>query len=466
MTPMSNLGTHAGTFENSTGGALSPQSLYYDFFEQDDHDVRASSPDLRDGSSGTPFSAKYSSSKVDEAGDRSWMGSDVVLTAPSYTQEPIASGVTTSTCNAQLEFLHVVPPLRAVIDLTQDETLDKQSGPRKKRRTCSAHVKVITAPSVDLEPRRFTAEVEQKRERDFFHPKWKIKRHKEDEQAGLGSVFRRVEALDVKPFPLDLDEDLVDFTVSREFVSDIYGGNTRATFPSISQKKGARHPYRDFMCLNITYNPYAPQRAGFPGLLYVSRTSDLPKTNRVMIRIKDGVWLYLGQYELVRAAPLTLQEWTASSSQISEEEVKTQSTWSRHICKKKWSRDIRIRIALRKRLGRQPTAEEIEGAAEDGSGVTQEDVRRALNKGEEVINVWVMKCVGYDEAFQRDMKEKSLTWTPRDKSNDRTGKAKKGKRKRQDTATFDVSDEEDDPSEGEIADDGIEDVEDIPGRFG
>ncbi|KAH0586818.1 hypothetical protein H2248_005666 [Termitomyces sp. 'cryptogamus'] len=88
---------------------------------------------------------------------------------------------------------------------------------------------------------------------EFLNPKFKIKRPKEAVHEILGSAFRRVDALSTKPFllPDRLDRDLLDFTVSREFTSSMYGGNPQQTLPTISKDNCARHPYRDFMYLNL-----------------------------------------------------------------------------------------------------------------------------------------------------------------------------------------------------------------------
>ncbi|KAG6873605.1 hypothetical protein C0995_013978 [Termitomyces sp. Mi166 len=275
---------------------------------------------------------------------------------------------------------------------------------RKRRRLLEA-VEISTPQWVLPYLDRVKKETQSDREKGFFNPKFKIKRPKEAEKEGVASVFRRVDALSIKPFPLPphLDRDLLDFTVCREFTSSQYGGNPQQTFPTLSKDNQARHPYRDFMYLNLIYNPYAPQRPGHPGLFYKTTLPELPKELRVLIRIEHGVWLYLGQYELIPAAPLTKEEWAAKSDQ-------TKERWCTKISRKQWDKSMRARIALRRSLGREPTSREV--AASDGLGVSADDVRRALDSGIEVMQVWVMKCVGYDEAFQREMKDKRSTWTP------------------------------------------------------
>lgn len=56
------------------------------------------------------------------------------------------------------------------------------------------------------------------------------------------------------------------------------------------------------MCLNLDYNPHAPQRAGAPGLFNTCGLGDRTlwtKIQRVIVRVMGGLWIYLGQYELI-----------------------------------------------------------------------------------------------------------------------------------------------------------------------
>lgn len=45
----------------------------------------------------------------------------------------------------------------------------------------------------------------------------------------------------------------------------------------------------------------------------------------------------------------------------------------------------------------------------------------------QTIGVWAMKCIGYDEAFQRDILEKFQHWVPKEKPA-KGGKVQKRKR--------------------------------------
>ncbi|KAF8075798.1 hypothetical protein FPV67DRAFT_1710985 [Lyophyllum atratum] len=297
---------------------------------------------------------------------------------------------------------------------TQDGSSTEQKSPRKKRRTFLDAVEIVTPPWLEHEHRRIKTERHERQEREFLNPKWKVERYKGDEDAGLGSVLQRLDNINVKPFPLQLDDDLLDFTVSRDFVSGMYGGNTMTTFPTIGEGKGAHHNYRGFMFLNMLYNPYAPQRAGFPGLFYRSRgASGLAKIHRVDVKLNPG-----------KLSSMRILSW------IFNEHVNRHRTDGLYISVRESGLDLRVRIALRKKLHRQPTLEEIKEAAGNDAGVIPEDVHRALVRGEESMNVWVMKCVAYDEGFQREMREKHLNWTPKVKTGDTASKAKSGRKQK------------------------------------
>ncbi|MFX9552089.1 DUF6697 family protein, partial [Acinetobacter baumannii] len=53
-------------------------------------------------------------------------------------------------------------------------------------------------------------------------------------------------------------------------------------------------------------------------------------------------------------------------------------------CKSEWGNETRTRIALRKRLGRNPTSKEVQAEPDAGKAVTPEQVMAAFDDGEEV----------------------------------------------------------------------------------
>ena len=64
-----------------------------------------------------------------------------------------------------------------------------------------------------------------------------------------------------------------------------------------------------------------------------------------------------------------------------------QKTWGKEISRKNWGGQFRARVFARKRLGREPTNEEVEDLSEEGGkrySVTPEEIMAAFSNGEEV----------------------------------------------------------------------------------
>jgi len=205
--------------------------------------------------------------------------------------------------------------------------------------------------------------------------------------------------------------------VKRKFLSEIYGGSPVSTYPVIGPHFLNQHGMDDFMYIIPEHNPPGPQVPGAPGLLFecdelLCEQAERARIRRLFIRIKSGgiaLWIYLGQYNIEPAASLTKEEWIL-------QKTSAKNRWAKKICGASWGKRVRIRIMLRRQLGREPKevevsdAEKSENTSED---VNAEDVIRAYDEGLEVIHVWTMKCVDYDKAFQRDICSKYRTWVPR-----------------------------------------------------
>lgn len=99
----------------------------------------------------------------------------------------------------------------------------------------------------------------------------------------------------------------------------VYGGSIQPTFPKIANEKFRIHGLDDFMYLNLTYNPSAPQMPGAPGLFCTTPgrpAYDWPMVQRVLTRIDNSAWHYVGQYKLTPAPSLTKEEWAAEDRQV------------------------------------------------------------------------------------------------------------------------------------------------------
>lgn len=172
---------------------------------------------------------------------------------------------------------------------------------------------------------------------DFpFQPKVKKKKNL---AFSLDTVRERLRGIGYDLFQITLDKATQDITVTREFLSDQYGGNPQAIFPTISEENFRRHGLDDFMFPSFSvsfsnllivlpvsvdirvpkYHPHCPEVPGAPGL-YFETTLKLvkvwPKEQRIITRLDSGVWQYQGQYKLARAASLTKEEWNAQKPQV------------------------------------------------------------------------------------------------------------------------------------------------------
>ncbi|KAN0092780.1 hypothetical protein V8E55_003564 [Tylopilus felleus] len=223
---------------------------------------------------------------------------------------------------------------------------------------------------------------------------------KKEEMLSEDVVNGRVAA--VPSYDVDLDPAVRDVTTTRLFTSKQWGGNTQSTFPNIRPEMLARHGLDDFMYLNLFLNPHAPQWPGAPGLFFTSSVNptahEWPKIERVLVRLKSNCWLYVGQYQCTPAPSLTTDEWKSQAPKVKQ-------TWTTKVSTQGWGTDIRAEIVLRKRLGRDPTVKEFEDAlsSHEKFHATPEEILHAFDEGHAFILSWAMKCVGYDENFQREI---------------------------------------------------------------
>ncbi|EIW62189.1 uncharacterized protein TRAVEDRAFT_76927, partial [Trametes versicolor FP-101664 SS1] len=207
-----------------------------------------------------------------------------------------------------------------------------------------------------------------------------------------------------QPYPISLPEDLRSITVRRELLAKRYGGSSMDTFPGPSAEKLAQHGRGNLMCINLLWNPHAPQVPGHAGLYFDTILPGDPWTARkghserqtLFVKIKTGKWLYLGEYEAHPAPLLTVAQWHGLADAV-------RGVWTKNISEKDWGRTLRARIHLRRTLGREPTRAEVDSADGLFKHVTREQVNNALGAGHECIRAWSMKCIGYDEDFQREV---------------------------------------------------------------
>ncbi|PPQ82836.1 hypothetical protein CVT25_009211 [Psilocybe cyanescens] len=306
------------------------------------------------------------------------------------------------------------------------------------------------------------AALQQRRKEDFEkikkmnNPKFKKTK---DMEFSLSAIYDRLKGIGLDPYEVTLDSEIRDKSVSRLFMSSLYGGGPQLSFPEISPQKLAQHGIKHFMYVNVENHSHAPQYVGNPGFFFDSEPADnWESLFYVFVRLKPTEWLYVGIYVLIPSPPLSKGEWRSMTERV-------RGTWVNLIYKKRWGTGFRLRVAARRELGHKPTEADLDQFWKDGKhhNVTPEDIRSALDSGTEVailiilaadrvlltcyqlqaLGAFMMKCVGYDENFQRELVAKFPHWTPPSAKPKGKGKklnaqlkqsqASKGKRKREET---------------------------------
>ncbi|KAF8121770.1 hypothetical protein EV363DRAFT_1184268 [Boletus edulis] len=231
---------------------------------------------------------------------------------------------------------------------------------------------------------------------DYFHLQAQIKVEVKPEEIISENVVRdRMALVGYDTFDIKIPKDLLGATATREFTTRTWGGSMQATFPKIG--KEFTHGLDDFMYLSLLYDPQAPRWPGSPGLFFRFKDEGeaWPKIMRLVVRLRNNAWQYMGQYKLTAAPPLTPDEWNAQS-------FKVKRKWANKLSGRKFDGGLKARLVLRKRLRRDPTPQEIATALQSNERfrVSADEILEACDQGRAVVHVWCMKCVGYDVDFQ------------------------------------------------------------------
>ncbi|KAF7354653.1 hypothetical protein MSAN_01378900 [Mycena sanguinolenta] len=372
-----------------------------------------------------------------------------------------------TTPDAEVERAVTVTPQQVTVkeepvDMDIDSVLSSTEMPRpEKRRRILLDAVVIPFDRTARAHADTDRQVRGGLERQALHDKFellknpKVKKPKNTPVLSLDTVMARLQAdkIDLEPYPIDLEPEIRDVTVRRDFMTKEYGGNGQETYPKIAEKFWKKTGMRNFMYLNLNFNPRCPEIPGAPGLLFDAdcpedsdsdlpesddedeagtvedckqkvmkgkvndldtdekdkKTSDKDRTEILFARLGQSMWQYQGQYILNPVNNLTVDEWKQQPNNV-------RRTWAQQLSFKGWGRDIRAQIALQRELGRKPTKAEKKNALKDVDNkfltVTPEEISTAFDRGEVIIVVSTMKCVGYNSDFQRALAEKMPLFVP------------------------------------------------------
>ncbi|KIJ49177.1 hypothetical protein M422DRAFT_45103 [Sphaerobolus stellatus SS14] len=194
-----------------------------------------------------------------------------------------------------------------------------------------------------------------------------------DSQLSSEGINYCLDAIGLDPYPIDVPDDIKLSTFRREWMSVTYGGAIQGVKPGINQKRFT-HRIDNWHCLNFDYNPAAPRRPGYSG---------------VEINI---------DYDF--------------HPDRSAAEIGPKLFWCRALSENSWSLPVRIRVAPRREYGRDPTPEEVTSAIQEKKNLhaTPEQIQYEISTGAERMLVSTLKCVGYDEDFQRHLATVPGNW--------------------------------------------------------
>jgi len=198
---------------------------------------------------------------------------------------------------------------------------------------------------------------------------------------------------------------------TRDFLSQTYGGHTQQLIAHMNRSRTKEHPA---IFPDPDYNSYLPTRRGVPGLVFTGRRDVLQYNNwRLFVKSSkrlDGhiVQEYLGQYDTSELGDLTPAEFRNQSQKV-------QNKLAGAVLTKTWReyKTMRARIFFRK-CGKLPSdkaaiekviAKEINTPCKYGDRLSVRDVLDAFLRGDEVFQVILLKCIGYDYDFARDIAE-------------------------------------------------------------
>ncbi|ESK86742.1 hypothetical protein Moror_15191 [Moniliophthora roreri MCA 2997] len=212
------------------------------------------------------------------------------------------------------------------------------------------------------------------------------------------------------PTGLPQHEELV--CASRQTWSDLFGGNLQRTFTPAKPEKRPNPEYRNFMFIKREHNPDAPWYPGGGGLVMrrEGTETDLIDRQKYIVVTQNGAnkWRLMGLYEARKLEGLSKNEWKGLSN-------KCKQTWIISTYKKQseQSLEIKAKIALRKKLGEEPSEEAMQDAIvkqkRQGKGrkekyfgdVTMKDIEDAFDSGKTHLLVYALHCVEYPVEIQR-----------------------------------------------------------------
>ncbi|KAJ3538198.1 hypothetical protein NMY22_g5266 [Coprinellus aureogranulatus] len=183
----------------------------------------------------------------------------------------------------------------------------------------------------------------------------------------------------VASFTFSPDPNLVG--IKRKVMRLTYGGSDRTlTQYGKPEKNPSSNTRRQMVWPMPDDHPAMPHAPGQPGLMFAARVELRAGVWSVFTRNgnkKCAEWTYLGEYENTFVGTMT----------------KEQFIWQSENVKRSWIK----RVATKKTESYSAMRTRIE--AKKGGPITEGDIRKAFENGDEGVSILRMRCVGYDRTF-------------------------------------------------------------------
>ncbi|KAL7284542.1 hypothetical protein ACG7TL_001834 [Trametes sanguinea] len=190
---------------------------------------------------------------------------------------------------------------------------------------------------------------------------------------------------------------------------------------------------RSCIFVDAIHSPHSPTRIGEPGLLFSA--SDGPQwqtgSQSIFAALQKGSkapskgthYVYVGEYQLCHALPLSVEEYRSLPGQTKEVHAIPILSGA------KGFENLRARLIPESRQAKKP---DPKGKGKAGPTAACA-VQQAFEQGDERINVWLMKCIGFDKAFLMqiyDMKSNQATGKGASKEGSSTKTSRSGEKKK------------------------------------
>ncbi|KAJ3533682.1 hypothetical protein NMY22_g7235 [Coprinellus aureogranulatus] len=234
----------------------------------------------------------------------------------------------------------------------------------------------------------------------------------------LASYLELAPPLHISPTPSALH-------VSRKFLADIYGGSSRVEAQHIiafDNPSGGNH--RAFTFPPFELNPGMPLVPGYGGVIIAPRFDRKTGTPWGLFRRdimgNTDTWLYMGEYEWTAVGQMSAEVFRGQTRKAKESWADELLKWKRNISD--YYASMRARIALRK-AGLLPVQDNSEFIlvkqelsrirAQVGHPIDRDDIIAAFERGDEMVDIDLLRCVSYDRTLALDIEAKFRQPPPR-----------------------------------------------------